>query len=200
MDKSDLANPRENSLKLLFGPAPSVDANGKKSMVYIILGSALMSLSVSYAWWLHVRIIDLRQDIYDKRDALFDIATELGALDDPAYRQARRHLNHIARTVEFVSFDILVYIGKNAPSVSNLETDNERLRQAIDETMGWCAKRIVNSLLYETFSGWILIARFRLRGIVTALESRLTEKMRQWLASSYPESVDLVNSLRATPA
>lgn len=169
-------------------------------MLYIMVGTLILSASASYAWWTRVRIIDLRQDIFDERDELFDVAMRLDALDDPAYRAARRHLNHIARTVDFISLELLVYVGQHLPPLDPIHTENEPLRNAIDDACVSCARRIVHSLLRETVSGRILLLRFRLRGIVTALEKQVTDRMMIWLSSGYPESVDRVNTLAEQPA
>ena len=50
-----------------------------------------------YAWWVKARVLLLRHDLFEIRDGLFDKIMRLGALDDPAYRQARSHLNSMLR-------------------------------------------------------------------------------------------------------
>ena len=165
-------------------------------MILIISGSLIASLALSYAWWTHVRIVRLRQDIFDKRDELFDIASRLDRLDDPAYRAARRHLNSAANAAKVISFEFLFYVMGQEGDTENIipETNNEHLQQAINESLTWCAERIVDSLFTETFVGILLILRFKVRGIVSHLERPFRVWCYQWLVSLDPAHIDLVTS------
>jgi hypothetical protein len=161
-------------------------------MIVAIFGSFFTSLAISYAWWTKVRIISLRQDIYDKRDQLFDLSLGFGTLEDPAYRATRRHLNHVAQTVDAISFDMLMYAASKRDNERiQIQSTNPQLQIEIEKTLNWCARRIVNSLLRETFLGRILLFRSRIRGLTSVMEGQFIRTIgNTWLKSFYPEKID----------
>lgn len=126
--------------------------------ISFFIGVLLISLSVTYAWWVKVRIIRLREDIYDKRDWLFDTAARLDSFSDPAYKAARIHLNSIAGIAKFLSVQVVAFLStqgqlKDAPRI---KSDNPELQAAINDVFRWSAERIARYLLKETLSGWVI--------------------------------------------
>lgn len=159
-----------------------------------IAGPLLISLAVSYAWWSKVRVIRIRQDIFDKRDELFDLAVELNGLDDPAYRFARDHLNALAATVESLSLPALFFVaaemcGDDAPSTTRPRHADPRMDEKIVATMGWCSTRIMRYLLRETASGLILSGPGKVIGYSNAIKTLMTRNAKAWVSSSYPDDL-----------
>lgn len=124
-----------------------------------------ISLTLSYAFWVRVRVLRLQQDIYDIRDELFDEACRLEAHDDPAYCQTRQFLNGLAGSAADLSVPAMIYLVSQSPSPPlgdwKPTTNNAELQVAIDKSIHASARRIVFYLSHETLTGvaiWMLIA------------------------------------------
>jgi hypothetical protein len=66
---------------------------------YIVLAAGVLLLGAisTYCWWIYFRVWVFRQDIFEIRDRLWDLANSRGILDDPRHREARETLNAIIR-------------------------------------------------------------------------------------------------------
>ena len=158
-------------------------------MLLIFVGMMMISLALSYAWWYKVRVIRLRQDLFDARDALFDSALEMGALDDPAYRAARRHLNAIVQLADAITLPVLAFVLHRGVSRNEmLNSNNVCLQKEIDAALDRCADRLVTYLLRETFTGLIVVPILRLVRIRAVVESQARRWLRRILASDVPET------------
>jgi hypothetical protein len=169
-------------------------------MFTVVAGATIVSLTLTYYWWTKVRIIQVRQDIFDVHDALFDMAADLGCLEDPAYRVARRRLNAAANIVGFLTLDFLFHVtSKDASRKESLseeevdplpESQNNVLQAEIQDTLEWCVDRIVRSLFEETLSGVLLRLRFGMKAVKATLEDPLRIACYRWIASSRSEHLD----------
>lgn len=124
----------------------------------LFIAIAVLIFTVYYAWWTKIRVLKLRQDIFDKRDHLFDVAARLDEFDDPGYRAARLHLNSMldmAKYFSVQSVEYMVKVGHLAP-VKQTVSPNKELQEAIDDTFNWLIDRIAKYLIRETFSGWLV--------------------------------------------
>lgn len=161
----------------------------------LVFGVLLISGALTYAWWIRVRVVCLRQDIYDLRDELFDIALKLRALDDPGYKATRAHLNGLARSAEVISVPLAIY-------ASTLETEaaahrghsfrsaDPALQSSIDDVHDRCARRLVRFLFWETLSGLVGRIFFAMtRNLRLAAERMSITVMERWIESAYPEQL-----------
>lgn len=125
-----------------------------------ILYTAVLSLSgvIAYLYWIKIRVIRLQQEIFDKRDALFDRVVELDALDDPAYQTARYCLNGLIRFVPYLSVPLVTYMVSHESDTQETlpKSANPVLQHAIDEVFSWTAKRLYRYIVRETATGWVL--------------------------------------------
>jgi len=159
-------------------------------MIWIFVGMLLISLSLSYAWWVKVRIICLKQDVFDIRDELFDTALELNALDDLAYQQARNHLNNVASTAGILSVPfILVALSQDRVPQSREKSLNQDMQNAIDAAITRCAHRIWNYLQFETIMGWFGLTVFSASKLTKLIEHKATQSIESWLYTSSPEEI-----------
>ncbi len=127
-------------------------------MVYYVLifcGSLFASLAISYAWWCKIRIVNLRQSLFDERDRLYDCALRLHAFNDPAYKNTREHINQLAKNVEFVTIPIFAFLmTRHVGHRTHLSrTDNRELQNEIEHTLKKCSETISHYLLYHTATG-----------------------------------------------
>jgi len=168
-------------------------------MLSLSVGMVLASLVVTYAWWVKIRIINLRQDIFDIRDGLFDRALHLQALSDPAYRETRDHLNTVASTVHCLSLMVIFYsLGRGvlASAEGRFKTENAQLQAAIDDALESSSLRVARYLLRETLMGVVCeIMAFpnRLRDVA---ESQLLRWSRRWVYSQSPDEIAAVGGSR----
>lgn len=161
-------------------------------MIWLVFGVTLISFVTTHAWWSVVRVVRLRQDVFDIRDRLFDAAADTTAFDDPAYRDARHHLNSVARIADTISISNLGFLlhanfGQRDRPVST----NTALQEAIDASLERCTERILTYLLRETFTGLVVLPFVRMIQMTSVVEDQLARWVRRWLISSAPESLDL---------
>lgn len=117
-------------------------------MNWMMLGVLMVSLATTYAWWCRVRVINLRQDIFDIRDRLFDEAVALGEVDDPAHQDARAHLNRLA-TAKIISIPVLGYLSLGVSAAPHKKAANFKLGRAIDSALDESAKRVFAYLIHD---------------------------------------------------
>lgn len=161
-------------------------------MAWLAIGVLLISFVTTHAWWTTVRVVRLRQDVFDIRDNLFDVAAETRTFDDPAYRHARHHLNSVARIADTINLYMLGYLlNANLTQRERPTSNNAVLQHAIDASLEVCTERIRRYLMRETFTGLIAIPFVQTIRMTSVIEDQIRKWVRRWLISSAPESVDL---------
>jgi hypothetical protein len=133
-----------------------------RPIVELVIGVLLISGSVTYGLWTIIRVLQLRQDIYDLRDFLFDEAQKIGALGDPAYRDLRNTLNGLARIADRVSVPATVYLFlQDPPSGSAASARRESSREDVERLVQSVYTRLTNRLarylFLETAAGWMIL-------------------------------------------
>lgn len=132
--------------------------------IWFFVGVFLLSVAVSYAWWMKIRVLWLRQDIFDMRDRLFMESASLGLSQDVAAKSARDHLNTLARIASVISIPfVITAITKGIAEVRQLpESPNARMNSIIKGTMKEADARIARYLLRATMLGWAFVITSRL--------------------------------------
>lgn len=141
--------------------------------VFVFLGSG----GVSYLWWVKVREIRLRQDIFAIRDDLFDAAVKNGWLDDPAYRAFREFLNMVLALAHDVSVPLFVFFSQQ-PAVEEPfpKAQDPRLQRMIEQQTHQVASRLVRFVRYETLTGRLVEVATRIaRWADGATEKQISE-------------------------
>lgn len=161
------------------------------SYVMLVLGMSMIGWATCYALWSHARVVFLRQNLFAIRDRLWDRALELDAFEDPAYQQARRHLNSMIGVAGTLSMQTLEIISKvDLPRSPEIATRNSALQIAIDEARLEAADTVITYLLFRTASGIFFV----IKQILLSSYSATREKMdlsRSWLMSSSPDAFAL---------
>lgn len=126
--------------------------------ILLFISAQRIILPVLHYYWIQVRVLRLRQEIYHKRDFLFDEALRLNGFCDPAYREAREHFNDLAWIAEDVSLPLILAFWKwnTAPQSKRLVAQCSEMQAVIDEVYMWSANRIYRYLYYETGYGWLM--------------------------------------------
>src|ERR1051326_8455178 len=116
------------------------------------IGMVGLSWALAYAWWAIVRVVNLRQDVLDIRDALFDAAADADGLADPAYQAARDHLNKLAASADCLSLWVVGFVLSRgvANEQDRFLTGNVQLRVAIKNAVEQVSTRVASYLLKET--------------------------------------------------
>jgi hypothetical protein len=149
----------------------------------VFLGLTGIWAPIAYAWWVKIRVMRLRQDLYDVRDQLFDVAADRKGSEDPAYVAARDHLNSVAAISADLSIPLLIFLISQSDGeefVRPISKDAE-LQAAIDKMYRWSADRLSSYILKETLSGCFLrcvVTLFAVSVYLTKLSSRSIEN---WL-------------------
>lgn len=125
--------------------------------IWLLLCACGLSACITYAWWVVLRVMRLRQDLLTIRDGLFDCATNLHALDDPAYRAARHSMNALVHMASALSLRTMVFLFVNRDRDGRTfpEPSTPEVGRAIDTAFNAVSKRIYHYILNETFGGWI---------------------------------------------
>jgi hypothetical protein len=121
------------------------------------LGAAMVSIGLAYICWTHLRVIMLRQRLFEIRDALWDDATALNGLADPAYRATREHLNGAIRIVRWLSLPVIARANPS-PGFVVPKSEDPLLQEAIDRAYADCADAIVHYLMRQTVCGLFVSA------------------------------------------
>ena len=160
--------------------------------IFLIIGMLTVSFALTYAWWCKVRVIRLRQDIFDRRDELFDLAAKLAGHSDPAYKDARRQLNTIASVADTISIPVFlywIYRGERTKREVHQHADPQ-MQAAIDEALMWCAERVARYLLRETLDGVFLMLRFWISGIPQPIKAGISDVIEEWVNSETPRKIE----------
>lgn len=80
------------------------------AILTLSLWFGILSLAISYAWWVRLRVWLLRQDLFNLRDELWQQMSENGTLEDESYQQTRNALNQLIRLAPYFSFFVLARI------------------------------------------------------------------------------------------
>ncbi len=161
--------------------------------VYLFLGCSLVSGAISYAWWMRVRVIDLRQDIFDVRDELFDCALEFDGHDDPAYKLVREHLNTLASTAPIISLMLLASVlGRNIPEgfsdfKKKMTSSDPRLQEGIELALSKSSDRVCRYLIFETFTGIVAYSVSLVVNLSGVLASQMLVWTTRWVNSDNPK-------------
>ena len=148
-----------------------------------ILSATLIGLSTFYLWWTYVRVIRLRQDLYDVRDHLFDAAHRHSLLSDPAYCQTRNTLNAMAHMADYLSprfVTELARLARRGPMEGRPVAVDPILDAEVLRTYRWLEERLFHYLMRECLSGWLIgslvgfanieqAGRFSMETVCTAL-------------------------------
>lgn len=157
-------------------------------MAWLTFGMFLVSSAIAYAWWCHVRVIGLRQDLFDIRDEMWDEARALGCFDDPAYRSAREHLNGVATHSSSFTLPVLAFVMANRPpgGYPRLQrSENQDVRQIIDRALTRSSARLASYLVNESLTGWIC----RTVSVITLVD-RYTKRLADQCSFSWMQSID----------
>lgn len=156
-------------------------------MTWVILGTAITSLALSFAWWCKVRVVDLRQDLFDIRDEMWDRAHEIGALDDTAYRAAREHLNSLARHAHEFNIPVLAYLLASEPDggyPKYPKSDRQDVQEIVDSAIDASSTTLVHYLLRKTLAGRIGGLFFGISRVGKSASQMLDEFASVWVRSN----------------
>ena len=141
----------------------------------LFVGVVVLSFTASYAVWSRVRVTLFRETLFAIRDRLWDVAHENCALDDPAYKQARLHLNRCIRVANWMSLSMLLSsmeTARQSDTVPLIESDNATMRTAIQLAQTECAKAIATYVMVWRASGWIMLVILGTRKIFQTISDR----------------------------
>lgn len=120
----------------------------------IVFASLLLSVTIAYAWWVKVRVVRLREDLFQIRDRLFDLALARGRLNDSGYRRAREHINAVIRMAGTVSIPTVLFTAfRCTSSAGPIKADDPELQETIDRAMDQLVQRVTRYLIRETLTG-----------------------------------------------
>ena len=124
------------------------------SFILIFIGTTVLSASISYAYWTRLRVVLLRQRLFDIRDALWDAARTANGFDDLAYREARHRLNMAIKVARWISLPVVsgANLGPSGPATF-ATTNNQALQDAIDKAYSQFVECIVTYLMRHTACG-----------------------------------------------
>ena len=160
------------------------------AMIAVVVGTTMLSAVLAYSWWCRIRVVALRQDIFDLRDGLFDVALAESIFDDPAYRFARQHLNQVANVADSITIPVLAFVlHRGVKEITQPKSDNDRMQQAIELAMRQCVERIMRFLWHQTFTGWVVRPILSLVHISTLVESQTHRWMERWVKSTVAEEL-----------
>ena len=125
----------------------------------LIIGVVLLTMPILNTWWNRYRILRFREDVYGKRDALFDIAAEKNFLWDKPVAEAIEHLSNLAQTADYLSLPLIVSTVPFLPGSTPRENAQDCEMQLItDQWYAWSAKRTLDFLILESLCGRLFLS------------------------------------------
>ena len=119
-----------------------------------IIGCLLLSLSLTYLWWVRLRVVMLREDLFVLRDNLFDQAVARDRLNDPGYVDARRKINSLIRFAHLWSWPVFFsVILRHRSSSTRVESDDPAFNELLEASLHSASTRFVQYLLRDTLTG-----------------------------------------------
>jgi len=162
------------------------------------IGVTLISVGLTYALWVKMRVLALRQDIFDARDWLFDRARDLNAFDDPGYRACREYLNAICRHADDLSWSAFGYVCSNEEWKSDHkwipDSSNADVKAAVDNAVEYSAKRVLRYLQYETLTGWVFGPVLTVMYLRRAVAEKALHVIERWIRSGSPSVLDCLDA------
>lgn len=165
------------------------------NLAFVELGVGVFILSAlfAYAWWVKVRVILFRQDLFEARDHLWDEARRLNCLDDPAYRYARATINTMIRIASDITVVTIALVSKDGtPSPPPPVSDNADMQAEIDKVRDYAFRRLSQYVLKDRLSGWLVRISWRSR--------QTAADIKRWMQSSLPARMDRTRFGGMTPA
>src|SRR5437016_4841231 len=83
----------------------------------------ILSLAITYAWWVRFRVWILREDLFEIREDLWHAMRNSGRLDDAAYRETRSSINALIRMAPWLSLAMMFRILSGGVKVERPRTD-----------------------------------------------------------------------------
>lgn len=157
-------------------------------LIFFGVFTLLASTGVSYLWWIRVREMRFRQDIFSVRDDLFDLAVASGLVDDPAYIAFREYLNNMLLFAHHLSIPVMVHMAKFPLSSEPFpRSENKCLQRAIEDATTTVSNRIVRFLRYETMIGLVVELATR---VAEWAKPAGRERISAWIAPGHlPSSI-----------
>jgi hypothetical protein len=134
-----------------------------RELLLVCIGATIVSSGTAYLCWTYLRIVLLRQQLFEIRDAMWDKARERRGFNDPAYREARSRLNSAIHMVHWITLPVIARaIDAPSPNSSFIKSRDLVLQEAIDEAYSAFANRILHHLMRHTICGLLVLVAAKL--------------------------------------
>ena len=145
----------------------------------IIIFSTLLSVVLTYCWWVRFRVWIFRQDLFAVRDDLWDEMRVGGHLDDPDYRDFRRSVNSLIRFAPMLSIPTFMWTLFNYEK-SRATSLNSRHLEVVTRARTLVFNRVIQYLLLESATGIAILALFFVFGVSMSFKEALSRRV-EWL-------------------
>jgi hypothetical protein len=126
-----------------------------------------MAITVGYAFWIRIRVLQLKADLLTVASELRDSAARLGQAEDQGFQDAFRTVLFCAEHCQNLSLPVMVYLsvtrGQRKPAVLP-RSDHAEMQAAIESSMNTMGNRVARYILIESAFG--LLVLFLLFGLV----------------------------------
>lgn len=130
-------------------------------LLRLILWFTALSLVLAYALWVKLRVVLLRQALFEIRDDMFDQVAALGRLDDPAYLVRRASINSVIRISGTLTPVTIAYlVGTATPADMPTSTD-KNVQDVLLKTHDRVVRRLTRYISRETLTGVLLFCLLR---------------------------------------
>ncbi len=153
--------------------------------IQLLVGCLVVSIALSYAWWVSLRVTCLKEEIFAIRDRLFDDALEQCRLADPAYVDARGRLNMLIRFAHMWNFPVFIAVLVSpSPGRKRIESEDAQFDAFIQTAIDEASTRYVMYMLTSTLTGrfvaifavtlmpWIAITSWLKRRVYRLIETQ----------------------------
>jgi hypothetical protein len=164
-----------------------------------ILGMSLIIVPILHLIRCKMRIICVREDLYEVRDALFDVAARKECVWDPAFREAYDHIGHLTQIIDLLSVELVKSSAFYArPLRPRQRACDDELQRFIDDAYRKSALRVWGFLFDESLTRrFVTMAAPHMLRIMDALIAKVNkrriekEDIENFVRSAAPMKISL---------
>lgn len=152
--------------------------------IEFVAAATALSFVLTYAWWLRFRVWDLRRDLFEIRDNLWEQMLSKNELDTEPYCEFRESLNSLIRVAPLLSIVSVLRLFFEREELVTLFLKNRDSYPELAEARKKVFRRVTKYLLFETISG-LAISVFALLFLGLGTFRRTISRRIMWLFDAH---------------
>ncbi len=156
-----------------------------------ILACIGLSLTLTYIWWMRLRVWMFREELFAIRNELWDAMLAKNDLENPAHREFRAGANALIRLAPMLSIFTVLRLVLNEDDTRNLLPRQQAVViEEIEKSRHKLVLRVVRFILFESLSGLLIVLALAVFGLAFAFKRTLEKRIQALLDSHSFQDLD----------